>query len=111
MNHVIRKSAIAARTRRLVSTMSNTFVKRTTLFKIPKEHIDTVLKEYETLRKNAVRVRWLPSLADCLNLTRRAGRQTVYRLQRSTKDHKHRFAAQRGVHDILAVDIQEQGGS
>lgn len=41
---------------RLASTMPNTYVKRTTLFKIPPEHIDKVLKEYETLRKNAVKV-------------------------------------------------------
>ena len=37
--------------------MSNTYVKRTTLFKIPKdEDIETVLKQYEVLRKNAVKV-------------------------------------------------------
>lgn len=47
--------------------MSSTYVKRTTLFKIPPEHIDKVLKEYETLRKNAVKV--LPTcLSDSLIL-------------------------------------------
>lgn len=36
---------------------SGIFVKRLTFFKIPKEEdIDKVLKEYETLRKNAVKV-------------------------------------------------------
>lgn len=47
---------LPAISRRLASTMSNTYIKRTTLFKIPQEHIDKVLKEYETLRKNAVKV-------------------------------------------------------
>ena len=41
---------------RFSSTMSNTYIKRTTLFKIPPEHIDKVLQEYEKLRKNAVKV-------------------------------------------------------
>ena len=38
------------------SAMSNTYVKRTTLFKVPEEHIDVVLKQYEILRKTAVKV-------------------------------------------------------
>ena len=46
---------------RTYSTMSNTYVKRTTLFKVPKkEDIETVLKQYETLRKTAVKVRLIP---------------------------------------------------
>lgn len=42
---------------------SASYVKRTTLFKIPKEEdIETVLKQYEKLRKTAVKVsmtQWL----------------------------------------------------
>ena len=39
------------------SIMSNTYVKRTTLFKVPKEEdIDAVLEQYAILRKNAVKV-------------------------------------------------------
>ncbi len=37
--------------------MSDNYVKRTTLFKIPEKDIDTVLKQYEILRKTAVKVR------------------------------------------------------
>lgn len=37
--------------------MSATYVKRTTLFKIPKEEdIDKVIKQYEILRSTAVKV-------------------------------------------------------
>lgn len=37
--------------------MSNNYVKRTTLFKVPKEEdIDAVLEQYAILRKNAVKV-------------------------------------------------------
>lgn len=44
-------------TRRFASNMSNTYIKRTTLFKVPKEEdIETVLKQYEILRKTAVKV-------------------------------------------------------
>ncbi|KAK3056824.1 hypothetical protein LTR09_002617 [Extremus antarcticus] len=36
--------------------MSNTYVKRATFFKVPKEEdIQSVLKQYEVLRKNAVK--------------------------------------------------------
>ncbi|EME87192.1 uncharacterized protein MYCFIDRAFT_169051 [Pseudocercospora fijiensis CIRAD86] len=42
--------------------MAQMHVKRTTMFKVPGEHIDTVLKEYEVLRKNAKRVS-SPSMA------------------------------------------------
>ncbi|KAK3711317.1 hypothetical protein LTR37_009697 [Vermiconidia calcicola] len=36
--------------------MSNSYIKRTTLFKIPKEEdIDKVLKQYEVLRRTAVK--------------------------------------------------------
>ena len=39
--------------------MSNTYVKRATFFKVPKEEdIQSVLKQYEVLRKNAVKV-WI----------------------------------------------------
>jgi len=41
---------------RLLSTMSNNYVKRTTLFKIPEEHVEAVLKQYEILRQTAVKV-------------------------------------------------------
>jgi hypothetical protein len=38
--------------------MSNSYVKRTTLFKVPKEEdIEKVFKQYEVLRKTAVKVR------------------------------------------------------
>jgi hypothetical protein len=41
--------------------MSNSYVKRTTLFKVPKEDdIEKVLKQYELLRKTAVKVKLLP---------------------------------------------------
>lgn len=40
---------------RRLATMSNSFVKRTTLFKVPEEHIDLVLKQYEVLRSTAVK--------------------------------------------------------
>ena len=37
--------------------MSNSYVKRVTLFKVPKEEdIETVLKQYEVLRQTAVKV-------------------------------------------------------
>lgn len=37
--------------------MSNSYIKRTTLFKVAKEEdIDAVLKAYEVLRKNALKV-------------------------------------------------------
>lgn len=44
--------------RRLLSTMSspNTYVKRTTLFKVPEADIDLVLTQYETLRQTAKKV-------------------------------------------------------
>ncbi|KAF2479468.1 hypothetical protein BDY17DRAFT_327434 [Neohortaea acidophila] len=35
--------------------MSSGYVKRTTLFKIPEKNIDLVLKQYEVLRKTAVK--------------------------------------------------------
>ena len=42
---------------RFSSNMSNTYVKRTTLFKVPKEEdIEKVLKGYEILRTTAVKV-------------------------------------------------------
>lgn len=42
--------------RKLYSSMSTNYVKRTTIFKIPKEEdIDTVIKQYEILRKTAVK--------------------------------------------------------
>lgn len=41
--------------------MSNVYVKRTTLFKVPKEEdIEAVLKQYEVLRKTAVKVSLSP---------------------------------------------------
>lgn len=44
--------------RRSYATMSNNFIKRTTLFKVARdEDIDKVLKQYEILRKNAIKVR------------------------------------------------------
>ena len=56
--NTLRSTLLPITSRKFSSTMSNTsgYVKRTTLFKIPQEHIDTVLKEYVTLRKNAVKV-------------------------------------------------------
>jgi hypothetical protein len=48
---------LSLHSKRFASNMSNTYVKRTTLFKIPKEEdIEKVLKQYEKLRKTAVRV-------------------------------------------------------
>ena len=45
-------------TARFSSDMSNSYVKRTTLFKVPSEKdIEIVLKQYEVLRKTAVKVR------------------------------------------------------
>lgn len=42
----------------LSSIMSNIYVKRSTFFKVPKaEDIETVLKQYEILRKTAVKVK------------------------------------------------------
>ena len=76
MSRALLRSIVSPSTiRKFSSTMSNTYIKRTTLFKIPPEHIDKVLKEYETLRKNAVKVcfpsvlrTFLPFvLSDCLN--------------------------------------------
>ena len=50
--------------KRFASNMSNNYIKRTTLFKVPKEDdIERVLKQYEVLRKTAVRVSYfLPCL-------------------------------------------------
>lgn len=36
--------------------MPERYIKRTTLFKVPEKHIDSVLKQYEVLRKTAVKV-------------------------------------------------------
>lgn len=47
---------------RSYTIMSNIYVKRTTLFKIPKqEDIDAVLDQYAVLRKTALKVRKLPN--------------------------------------------------
>ena len=55
MNRTLPRIRLPTTLRRLSSTMPSTCIKRTTLFKIPPEHIDKVLAEYETLRKNAVK--------------------------------------------------------
>ncbi|KXT02606.1 hypothetical protein AC578_10700 [Pseudocercospora eumusae] len=49
------KAASCISRRAYTATMAQRHVKRTTMFKVPAEHIDTVLKEYEVLRKNAKR--------------------------------------------------------
>lgn len=55
--NVLGKALAMAGTKRFSSTASNSYVKRLTFFKVAKEEdIDAVLKEYETLRRNAVRV-------------------------------------------------------
>jgi hypothetical protein len=54
---------------RFSSTMAQNYVKRLTFFKIAKEEdIDTVLKEYEVLRRNAVKVVHLATLEGFLAL-------------------------------------------
>lgn len=51
--------------------MSNNYVKRTTLFKVAKEEdIEVVLKQYEVLRKTAVRVTTLSLLSHVQALTK-----------------------------------------
>lgn len=56
---------LSSATRRFASDMSNSYVKRTTLFKVPKEEdIEKVLKQYEILRKTAVKVDLLPAFLD-----------------------------------------------
>lgn len=89
--------------------MANTYVKRTTLFKIPQEHIDKVLKEYETLRKNAVKVRTNThqQLTEMDVLMKRKGRQALHRLQCGTPSDEHGIAAQRGLHNLFAICLQE----
>ena len=54
-----RLSKVGLISKRFYSTqgMAGSYIKRTTLFKVPKEEdIDAVLKQYEILRKNAVKV-------------------------------------------------------
>lgn len=50
-------SAGSLKASKYFSKMSSSYIKRTTLFKVPEEYIDEVLQAYTVLRKNAVKVR------------------------------------------------------
>lgn len=105
------------------STMSsNAYVKRTTLFKIPKEEdIETVLKQYEKLRKTAAKVRrtpLAPIVVDPFSHNVSSdysawllGRQALHRLQRRTAGGQYVVSSERGFYDLVAVDFPESRGS
>ena len=90
---------------------SESYIKRTTLFQIPKEeNQDAVIKQYEVLRRTALKV--VKSQSRCHGEADNGllGWEAVYRVERVAQSAQYFFPAERGLHDCVAINIQDKRG-